>query len=78
VVCVVQIFAINLSAFWAIEFFKDNMLQVLPYADYVFCNETEAETFGKVHGIEVRAFWCFGVLMFWCFGCQSFLLLFGP
>lgn len=42
-------FITNLSAPFICEFFKDPMLRVLPYADIVVCNETEAETFARVH-----------------------------
>jgi sugar/nucleoside kinase (ribokinase family) len=37
----------NLSAPFLIDFFWDNMIQVLPYADVIFGNETEAATLGK-------------------------------
>lgn len=42
-----KIFAMNLSAPFIIDFFTDAVKTALPYADYVFCNETEAEAFGK-------------------------------
>ena len=44
----------NLSAPFICEFFKDAQEKALPYVDYVFGNETEARTFSKVHGWEVR------------------------
>ncbi|XP_051114015.1 adenosine kinase 2-like [Andrographis paniculata] len=47
-----KIFATNLSAPFICEFFKDVQDKVIPYADYVFGNETEARTFSKVHGWE--------------------------
>lgn len=37
-----KVFAINLSAPFIIEFFSDQLSAVLLYADYVFCNESEA------------------------------------
>ncbi|XP_060559716.1 uncharacterized protein LOC132719811 isoform X2 [Ruditapes philippinarum] len=40
-------FCMNLSAPFLCQFFKDKMLQVLPYADIIFGNETEAATFSK-------------------------------
>jgi len=39
-------FLMNLSAPFLINFFWDAMASVLPYADVVFCNESEAETLG--------------------------------
>ncbi|XP_047158187.1 adenosine kinase 2-like [Vigna umbellata] len=47
-----KIFMMNLSAPFICEFFKDALLKVLPYMDYVFGNETEARTFSKVQGWE--------------------------
>lgn len=43
----------NLSAPFLIEFFKEPMMQCLPYMDFVFSNEDEAAKFGEVHGLEV-------------------------
>jgi len=40
-------FLMNLSAPFLIDYFWDQMSQVLPYADVVFSNENEAETLGK-------------------------------
>jgi len=45
-------FCVNLSAPFICEFFKDALAGVLEYADVVIGNETEAETFAKVNGIE--------------------------
>lgn len=47
-----KVFCTNLSAPFICEFFKDVQSQVIPYADYVFGNETEARTFSRVHGWE--------------------------
>lgn len=47
-----KVLAMNLSAPFLVEFFKDPMMAALPYTDYLFGNESEAEAFGKVHGIE--------------------------
>ena len=38
-------FCMNLSAPFLCQFFKDPMLQTLPYVDVLFGNETEADTF---------------------------------
>jgi len=43
-------FLMNLSAPFLIDFFFEQMSSVLPYADVVFCNESEAESFGKKLG----------------------------
>lgn len=42
-----KIFTMNLSAPFISQFFKDPQMQVLPYCDYIFGNETEAATFAK-------------------------------
>jgi len=42
-----KIFCMNLSAPFLIQFFKEQMAQVMPYADFVFGNESEAATYGK-------------------------------
>lgn len=41
---------ISLSAPFIPQFFKDQLDSVMPYTDYVFCNETEARTFSESHG----------------------------
>ncbi|GAB0099512.1 Adenosine kinase [Sergentomyia squamirostris] len=40
-----KMFMFNLSAPFLSQFFKDPLMQVLPYVDVLFGNETEAETF---------------------------------
>lgn len=53
---------VNLSAPFICQFFLDPLLQVLPYADFVFGNESEAQAFGAamkyeeqtVEGIALR------------------------
>lgn len=45
-----KVFAINLSAPFLIQFFQDQMKQAIPYADYVFANESEAVTYGEAKG----------------------------
>jgi len=42
-----KVFTINLCAPFLIDFFFDNLSQVLPFADVVFCNDDEAATLGK-------------------------------
>jgi len=42
-----KIFAMNLSAPFIVEFFSEQLTKALPFCDYVFGNETEAEAFGK-------------------------------
>jgi adenosine kinase len=43
-------FCLNLSAPFIIDFFGDQVATALPYADYLFCNESEAEAYGKKQG----------------------------
>jgi len=45
-------YCLNLSAPFLIQFFKDQMLSVMPYADIVFGNETEAATYAEVMGLN--------------------------
>ena len=47
-----KIFCMNLSAPFLIQFFSEQMNSVLPYTDFIFANETEAETWGKANGME--------------------------
>jgi len=42
-------FCLNLSAPFIIDFFGDQVATALEYADYVFCNESEAATYAKKH-----------------------------
>lgn len=44
-------FTINLSAPFLIQFFGDQLGSVIPYADVIFGNESEAEAYGKAKGI---------------------------
>jgi sugar/nucleoside kinase (ribokinase family) len=44
---------VNLAAPFICQFFKDNLLEVLPYVDLLFGNETEAKTISSVLGWEV-------------------------
>ncbi|GMF13751.1 unnamed protein product [Phytophthora lilii] len=43
-------FLINLSAPFIVEFFKDPLMAAIKSADFVFGNESEAKTLGKVQG----------------------------
>jgi len=44
-------FCLNLSAPFIIDFFGDQVATALEYADFLFCNESEAETYAKKHGL---------------------------
>lgn len=37
-----KIFCLNLAAEFIIDFFEDQLNTILPYTDYIFCNESEA------------------------------------
>lgn len=45
-------FAFNLSAPFIVEFFKEPLMRVLPFANLVFGNEAEADTFARANGFE--------------------------
>ncbi len=45
-----KLFSMNLSAPFLCEFFKDPMMQVIPYVDILFGNESEAAKFAEVQG----------------------------
>merc|ERR1719436_1831416 len=40
-------FCLNLSAPFIVDFFGDQVATALEYADYLFCNESEAAAYGK-------------------------------
>lgn len=42
-------FCLNLSAPFIIDFFGDQVATALEYADYLFCNESEAAAYAKKH-----------------------------
>lgn len=46
-----KIFCLNFSAPFIIDFFADQVAAALPFADFVFANESEAETYGRKHGL---------------------------
>ncbi|KAL0964836.1 hypothetical protein UPYG_G00329660 [Umbra pygmaea] len=45
-------FGLNLSAPFISQYFKEDMMKVMPYVDILFGNETEAATFAKEQGFE--------------------------
>ncbi|XP_075933219.1 adenosine kinase isoform X1 [Anarhichas minor] len=49
-----KLFCMNLSAPFICQFFKDNLMQVLPYVDVLFGNETEAAAFAKEQDFETE------------------------
>lgn len=42
-------YGMNLSAPFLVQFFKDQMMQCIPYMTYMFGNELEAQTFAEQH-----------------------------
>ncbi|XP_062375397.1 adenosine kinase isoform X2 [Sardina pilchardus] len=49
-----KIFCLNLSAPFICQFFKDALMQVMPYVDILFGNETEAAMFAQEQGFESK------------------------
>ncbi|XP_076142512.1 adenosine kinase isoform X2 [Alosa pseudoharengus] len=49
-----KIFCLNLSALFICQFFKDALMQVMPYVDILFGNETEAAMFAREQGFETK------------------------
>ena len=45
-----KIYMLSLSAGFIPQFFKDQLAQVVPYADYIFGNENEAKTWAESQG----------------------------
>ena len=45
-----KIFAVNISAQFIVELFKDYLMRALPYCEYLFGNEDETQKFGEVFG----------------------------
>lgn len=45
-----KVYCMNLSAPFLCQFFKEQMNSVLPYADYVFGNESEAQAYAEANG----------------------------
>ncbi|CAN3365073.1 adenosine kinase [Diutina catenulata] len=46
-------FALNFSAPFIPQFFKDALVQVMPYIDYVIANESEAASYAESFGLSV-------------------------
>lgn len=46
-----KIYCLNLSAPFIVEFFANAVATALEYADFLFGNESEAETYAKKHGL---------------------------
>ncbi|CAL8284796.1 unnamed protein product [Arctogadus glacialis] len=49
-----KVFCLNLAAPFISQFFKDGLMQVMPYVDVLFGNETEAAEFGKAQEFETE------------------------
>ncbi|XP_064863906.1 adenosine kinase-like [Oncorhynchus nerka] len=49
-----KLFTLNLSAPFICQYFKDALMEVMPYVDVLFGNETEAATFSKEQGFETE------------------------
>ncbi|XP_069096948.1 adenosine kinase isoform X3 [Pleurodeles waltl] len=49
-----KLFGLNLSAPFISQFFKEPLMQVMPYVDILFGNETEALSFGREQGFETE------------------------
>jgi len=47
-----SLYCLNLSAEFLIQFFEKPMMELMPYVDILFGNETEAKAFGKHHKYE--------------------------
>ncbi|XP_067828667.1 adenosine kinase-like isoform X2 [Heptranchias perlo] len=49
-----KILGLNLSAPFISQFFKEDLMKVIPYVDILFGNETEAATFAREQGFETE------------------------
>ncbi|XP_076154197.1 adenosine kinase b [Alosa pseudoharengus] len=49
-----KVFGLNLSAPFISQFFKEQLMSVMPYVDVLFGNETEAATFAREQGFETE------------------------
>ncbi|KAM6442159.1 adenosine kinase isoform 1-T1 [Liasis olivaceus] len=49
-----KIFSLNLSAPFISQFYKDQLMEVMPYVDILFGNETEAASFAREQGFETE------------------------
>ncbi|MCJ1416028.1 adenosine kinase [Xylographa parallela] len=50
-----KVFAVNLSAPFIPQFFKEQLDSVIPYCDYVIGNETEAAAYAESHGLAGKS-----------------------
>ncbi|XP_078386918.1 adenosine kinase-like isoform X5 [Cetorhinus maximus] len=49
-----KILGLNLSAPFISQFFKEDLMKIIPYVDILFGNETEAATFAREQGFETE------------------------
>lgn len=49
-----RLFMMNLSAPFLCQFFKDPMMEIMPYVDILFGNESEAEAFAETHNFGTK------------------------
>ncbi|XP_053189185.1 adenosine kinase isoform X1 [Scomber japonicus] len=49
-----KLFCLNLSAPFICQFFKENLMKVMPYVDVLFGNETEAAAFAKEQDFKTK------------------------
>lgn len=49
-----KLFIMNLSAPFICQFFKDQLLQVMPYIDILICNEAEGAAFSEAMGYDTK------------------------
>ncbi|XP_078055712.1 adenosine kinase-like isoform X3 [Mustelus asterias] len=49
-----KIMGLNLSAPFISQFFKEDLMKIIPYVDILFGNETEAATFAREQGFETE------------------------
>ncbi|XP_059893243.1 adenosine kinase b isoform X2 [Gadus macrocephalus] len=49
-----KVFCMNLSAPFISQFFKEDLMKIMPYVDVLFGNETEAATFAKEQGFKTE------------------------
>lgn len=50
-----KVYCMNLSAPFIVQFFTDPLLAAIPFVDYMFGNESEAEAFGEKQGYEDKS-----------------------
>jgi adenosine kinase len=49
-----KVYGFNIAAPFLVEYYYDQMSQILPYTDFIFANESEAATFAKKHGWDEK------------------------